>query len=108
MARIRMSDAGDLRIPPEIRRSLGLADGGVVDVSEQEGRLIVAPVSSADRDAEPQHLLTIKEFLARRLIYQGPPITEEMIEEAVLEEAEARWNRVQALRDGEADDDTVD
>lgn len=108
MARTRMSETGDLRIPSDIRTSLGLTPGREVEVSQEGGRMIVAPVHSTTPAEAPGGRLTVEEFLVRRIPYDGPPMTDEMIEEAVLEEAGRRWDRLHRQWDKGADEDAVD
>ncbi|MFP5078226.1 AbrB/MazE/SpoVT family DNA-binding domain-containing protein [Rhizobium sp. YIM 134829] len=108
MARTRMSETGELRIPADIRLSLGLTPGREVEISQEDGRLVVAPLASSVSEQAQRGSLTFEQFLAQRLRYVGPPITDEMIEDAVLQEAERRWDRVRRQWVEDADEDTVD
>lgn len=94
MARVRLSEDGDLHVPLALREALGLVPGGEVDVTESDGRIIAVPVPAAAENGNGP--LTMAEFLDRIPVYEGPPIvlTEAVIQEAVLAEAKRRWEKV--------------
>ncbi|OQP87871.1 hypothetical protein BTR14_04825 [Rhizobium rhizosphaerae] len=100
MTRARISETGTLVLPRALREAVGLAPGAEVEISQSGGRLVVEPVPPSapevERETKP---LTAAAFLAQRLPYNGPVITDEMIEKAILEEAKRRWERVQRQTD---------
>jgi bifunctional DNA-binding transcriptional regulator/antitoxin component of YhaV-PrlF toxin-antitoxin module len=91
MARVRLSDDGDLHVPLALREALGLVPGGEVDVTESEGRLVVVPVLGKVAAKPVGRRLTIEQLLAMAVPYDGPPITDEMMHEAIDREAVRMW-----------------
>lgn len=93
MTRARRSEIG-----PQSQRA-------EVEVSRSCDRLAIEPVPPAAPEAEREKKpLTAAEFLAKCIPYDGPPITDEMMEKAILEEAKRRWERVQRQMDEDLDD----
>jgi bifunctional DNA-binding transcriptional regulator/antitoxin component of YhaV-PrlF toxin-antitoxin module len=90
MAKVKISPDDVVALPRAVLEAHGIAEGDDVEVTggRKEVRLTVA--SSA---TEPKRKLTVEEFLAMRPRYNGPPITDEMIEEAIAEEVRERWER---------------
>ncbi|TCM58669.1 hypothetical protein C8J36_101576 [Rhizobium sp. PP-F2F-G48] len=94
MARVRLTEAGDLHLPLEVRERLGLIPGVELDLTTSDGRMIAVPVQSTA--APEKKTLSMAEFLDRIPSYEGPAIdvTQAVIDEAVLEEAKRRFEKV--------------
>jgi bifunctional DNA-binding transcriptional regulator/antitoxin component of YhaV-PrlF toxin-antitoxin module len=90
MARVRMSKNGDVQLPQAVRDAHGLQPGAEFDIIDAGKGITLLPVETQQGD--PQKKLTLEEFLAMRPTYDGPPITDEMIEQTVLQEAKRRWD----------------
>lgn len=77
--RTTIDRAGRLVIPKALRESVGLPDGGLVDVSVREGRLEIDPVA-------PEMRLVDHEGFTAAVIegFDGPALTVEQVR-AVLE-----------------------
>jgi bifunctional DNA-binding transcriptional regulator/antitoxin component of YhaV-PrlF toxin-antitoxin module len=90
MAKVRISPDDVVALPKAVLEAHGIAEGDDVDVSggRREVRLTVASPA-----AEPQRRLTVEEFTATLPRYYGPPVTDEMIEEAIAQEVRERWER---------------
>jgi antitoxin component of MazEF toxin-antitoxin module len=89
MAKVRISPDDVVALPKAVLEAHGIAEGDDVDVSggRKEVRLTVASPA-----ADPQRKLTVEEFLAMRPRYKGPPITDEMIRDAIDTEARRKWD----------------
>ncbi|SEL55663.1 AbrB/MazE/SpoVT family DNA-binding domain-containing protein [Xaviernesmea oryzae] len=102
MTRARISENGTLTLPRALREAVGLSPGAEVEISQSGGRLVVEPVPPAALEVEAGEgakRLTVAEFLAQRIPYDGPPMTDEMMDKAILDEARRRWERVQRQLD---------
>ena len=88
MARTRMSSKGQIVLPKAVRDAHGFREGTEFEVIDGGKEIVLKPVETT----EVRRKLTVKEFLAMRPVYDGPPITEEMIEQAILDEAARRWH----------------
>ncbi|TCQ10042.1 hypothetical protein C8J34_102445 [Rhizobium sp. PP-F2F-G36] len=108
MARVRMSETGMVELPQALREAIGLVPGGEVDITESAGKLVVEPVSAASSETRGGRKLAMEDLLARRIKYEGPPITDEMINQALLEEAKRRWYKVQRQWNEAIDENAVD
>lgn len=86
--RAKVSSKGQVVIPKAIRDRLGLAEGSEVEFAESDGKVTLAPVRKVDPRFPP---ITMEEFLNRIPKYDGPPITDEMIRNAIDAEARRRW-----------------
>jgi AbrB family looped-hinge helix DNA binding protein len=89
MTTTRLSSKGQLVLPKSLRDAHGWKGGTVFDVIDG-GKDAVTLVKR-----EPEQLeqtMTLEEF--RKLLpkYDGPAVTDDMIEEAVLAEAKRRWH----------------
>jgi AbrB family looped-hinge helix DNA binding protein len=89
MTTTRLSSKGQLVLPKAVREAHGWHDGTVFDVIDG-GKNAVTLVKREPQASERN--LTLTEF--RKLIpkYDGPPVTDKMINEAVLAEAKRRWH----------------
>jgi AbrB family looped-hinge helix DNA binding protein len=88
MARTRMSSKGQIVLPKAVRDAHGFGEGTEFEVIDGGKEIVLKPVEKAAAGRK----LTVEEFLAMRPVYHGPPITDEMIEQAILDEAARRWN----------------
>ena len=88
MTKVKMSKDGEFLLPKELMEAHGFVDGAEVEVSGGAKQIVLRLV---ERPAA-EKTLTVAEFLARRPVYTGPPITQEMIDQSILEEAKRRWN----------------
>jgi len=96
MARAKMKD-GAIVIPKSVRDAHGLQDGAEFEVIDG-GRRIVLELMEPVLPAEEQRKLTAEEFLAivRKFPkYEGPPVTDEMMHEAINQAAVADWERLE-------------
>ena len=91
MARVRISENGSVPLPQAVRDAHGWKPGAELEIVDGGRGVVLQPVE-AEQEVPAKKTLTIEEFLAMRPKYEGPPITDEMIEQAVLEEAKRRWN----------------
>jgi AbrB family looped-hinge helix DNA binding protein len=91
MARVRISENGSVPLPQAVRDAHGWKPGAELEIVDGGRGVVLQPVE-AEQEVPAKKKLTIEEFLAMRPKYEGPPITEEMIEQAVLEEAKRRWD----------------
>lgn len=88
--KIKMSKEGTIVLPKEVSDRRGYAAGTEFEVIDGGKDIVLKPVD--DKATAPEKTLTLEEFLARRIPYKGPDITDDMIDEAVLKEAERRWH----------------
>ncbi|WP_111562025.1 AbrB/MazE/SpoVT family DNA-binding domain-containing protein [Rhizobium sp.] len=91
MARVRISENGSVPLPQAVRDAHGWKPGAELEIVDGGRGVVLQPVE-AEQEVPAKKKLTIEEFLAMRPKYDGPPITDEMIEQAVLEEAKRRWD----------------
>ncbi|MBO9194637.1 AbrB/MazE/SpoVT family DNA-binding domain-containing protein [Rhizobium sp. 16-449-1b] len=91
MARVRISENGSVPLPQAVRDAHGWKPGAELEIVDGGRGVVLQPVE-AEQEVPAKKTLTIEEFLAMRPKYDGPPITDEMIEQAVLEEAKRRWD----------------
>jgi AbrB family looped-hinge helix DNA binding protein len=91
MARVRISENGSVPLPQAVRDAHGWKPGAELEIVDGGRGVVLQPVE-AEQEVPAKKKLTIEEFLAMRPKYEGPPITDEMIEQAVLEEAKRRWD----------------
>lgn len=91
MARVRISENGSVPLPQAVRDAHGWKPGAELEIVDGGRGVVLQPVE-AEQEVPAKKKLTIEDFLAMRPKYEGPPITDEMIEQAVLEEAKRRWD----------------
>jgi bifunctional DNA-binding transcriptional regulator/antitoxin component of YhaV-PrlF toxin-antitoxin module len=107
MARVKMSDAGTVELPKAMRDAHGFKAGAEFEVIDDGQRIfleLVAPLHPTDED----HKLSVDEFLAfvRSFPkYEGPPITDEMMHEAINQAAIEDWERLERQWAGEDEDE---
>jgi antitoxin component of MazEF toxin-antitoxin module len=92
MAKVKTSSDDAVALPKALLEAHGISEGDDVEVSggRNEVRLTV---SSKDDGSERK--LTVEEFIARLPRYDGPPITDEMIEQGIADAVRERWERSQ-------------
>ncbi len=88
MARTKVSSRGQVVLPASIPAGKGWGPGTELEVVDQGNGVFLRKRSRREELFPP---ITIEEFLARRPKYEGPPITDEQMREAILEEARRRW-----------------
>jgi AbrB family looped-hinge helix DNA binding protein len=91
MTKVKMTENGTIVLPKALRDARGYKAGSEFDVIDGGRDIVLKPVDMPDADA-PKKTLTVEEFLARRIPYHGPDITDEMINEAISKEAKRRWD----------------
>lgn len=89
-ARVKLSSKGQIVLPKAVRDAHGWSEGTEFElVDDDAGGVRLLPVH---RDEPDIPRLTIEEFLAGRIKYDGPPVTLEDMDRAVLKEAARRWH----------------
>ena len=96
----KVSETGSVQIPKAIRDAQGLSAGTELEVIERDGEIVLrgrmaATLAKAEAEARRKALyppITVEEFLERLPKYDGPPVTLEMMDEAVMNEARRRWH----------------
>jgi AbrB family looped-hinge helix DNA binding protein len=92
MATTKVSSKGQIVLPKALRDARGWKPGTELEVSEGDnGEIVLLPTMMA-KGRFPK--ISAEEFLARRVKYDGPPITDKMMKQAVLNEARRRFNAV--------------
>jgi bifunctional DNA-binding transcriptional regulator/antitoxin component of YhaV-PrlF toxin-antitoxin module len=107
MARVTMSKAGMVELPKAVRDAHGFKEGVEFEVVD-DGRRIFLEVVPQAQPAVGQQKLTSEEFLAvikKFPRYEGPPVTDEMMHEAINQAAIEDWARLERQWAGENDDD---
>jgi AbrB family looped-hinge helix DNA binding protein len=89
MATTRLSSKGQLVLPKSVRDARGWEGGTVFDVIDG-GRNAITLVKREPETAGRK--MTLQELRKLALKYDGPPVTDKMINEAVLAEAKRRWH----------------
>ena len=90
MSRTRMSDKGEITLPQAVRDAHGFATGAEFEVVDGDREITLRVIEPMPE--RPKKMLTVEEFIEMIPRYGGPPITDAMIEEAVLKEAKRRWD----------------
>ena len=84
-AQTKLSAKGQVVIPKEVRDRLQWKEGAALEVVERaDGVLLRPPPAKRER-------ITIEEFMRRIPPYEGPPLSLEDIDKAVLKEAARRY-----------------
>jgi AbrB family looped-hinge helix DNA binding protein len=87
--RVVMSSEGQIVVPKEIRDAHGWSAGTQLELVDDGTKVEVRQAQSADPRFPS---ISVEEFLAKRPKLSGPPITDQDIREAVLEEAGRRFD----------------
>lgn len=88
-AQTKMSAKGQIVIPKELRDRLDWATGTELEIEESADGLLLRP----RRDASQR--ISYAEFRRRVPKYEGPTVTIEQMNEALLKEAARRWRMKQ-------------
>lgn len=91
MTKVKVSPKDEFLLPKAVMEAHGFADGAEVEVSGDGKQIVLKLVDMQARETGKEKL-TVNEFLARRPKYHGPPITQEMIDRAILDETARRWH----------------
>jgi AbrB family looped-hinge helix DNA binding protein len=88
-ARAKISSKGQVVVPKSVRDAHGWVEGTELEFVQKGGEVVVQPV----RRFDPRFpKITWQEFEKHRIKYDGPPVTLEDMDRAILEEAKRRWN----------------
>ena len=106
MAKTRMKH-GAVVIPQSVRDAHGLEDGVELEVIDGEEAILLRPVAAADTSQTSGEPLTVEAFLT--LVrsfprYDGPPVSDAMMREAVAQAAFDDWGRLERQRNEDKDD----
>ncbi len=88
---VKVSETGSVELPKSMREANGWTVGTELEL-EERGREVVLRPKTKSRREELFPPITIEEFLRRVPKYEGPSITDEMMQEAISKEAKRRWN----------------
>jgi AbrB family looped-hinge helix DNA binding protein len=103
MTRVKMTERGTILLPKAVRDRRGFGVGTEFEVVDGGKDIVLKPVDTmAKRGSEGK--LTIDEFLAKRVPYDGPPVTDEMMHEAINRAAAEDWARMERQWNGGEDD----
>lgn len=91
-AHSKLSADGRVSVPKEVLDRRGWKPGTEFDVSETPDGLSLR----AKSDIAPRNRMSWEEFNRRRPKYDGPPVTIEEMDEAILREAGRRWREKEA------------
>ena len=83
----KLSAKGQVVIPKAVRDRLHWVEGADLEVVETAGGVLLRPVKG------PRERISIEEFRRRVPRHKGPPVTLEQMEESILDEAAARFER---------------
>lgn len=91
MTLVKASLKGEFLLPKEVLDAHGFADGAEIEVSGDLQQIVLKLAKKGDETSERK--LTMAEFIARIPKYEGPPVTQELIDQAVADGARERWNK---------------
>lgn len=77
-----LSSKGQVVIPLEIRKRLGLSAGAIISCHLQDGRIVLDPL----RDAAPAHFISDAEYVALKAPEGAPEMTPERVKEILSEQ----------------------
>ncbi|MBO0905414.1 AbrB/MazE/SpoVT family DNA-binding domain-containing protein [Jiella sonneratiae] len=84
----RVSEEGQIFLPSEVSTTQGWDSGTELEVVERGGEVVLRPRSFRRTVFPP---ITLEQFLAAVPKYDGPLVTDEMMEAGLAEEAKRRW-----------------
>ena len=84
----KVSSRGQVVLPASVRAAKNWGPGTELTVVERGDEVVLRKRSKREEKYPP---ITIDEFLARIPKYDGPYITDEMIDQAILDEAARRY-----------------
>jgi AbrB family looped-hinge helix DNA binding protein len=87
-AKTVMSAKGQVVIPKEVRDALGLSPGQVLDVVRTRNGLLLTPAHRKSGRSTEEILNRIREIAPP---YNGPPVTDEIMHEAVEKMFRETW-----------------
>jgi AbrB family looped-hinge helix DNA binding protein len=90
MAMTKLSTKGQIVIPKDVRERAGAIAGAEYDVAT-DGRVITLTPRADYKKRVPS--ITTEELLARRIRWDGPPITDDDIRQASAKRAVERYER---------------
>jgi len=102
-AKAKISDTGEVMLPKALRDAYGLKPGAEIDIADDGNRIVLTP-EVVEKPRADQRKLTLEEFLAMRVQYDGPPVTDEMMHEAIEQAAIEDWNRLERQWNEDKDD----
>jgi AbrB family looped-hinge helix DNA binding protein len=102
MATAKMSKSGAVILPKAVRDAHGLEAGAEFEVIDGGGEITLRLVEATSEMSRKR--LTIEEFLAMRVQYDGPPITDEMIHKAIDQVVTEDWQRLERQWNGDKND----
>jgi AbrB family looped-hinge helix DNA binding protein len=85
----KLSSKGQIVLPKAVRDANGWTTGTELEVIDRGNEVVLRPKSGRDDRFPP---ISMEEFFARIPKYHGPPITDDLIEQAILKEATRRWH----------------
>ncbi len=85
----KLSSKGQIVLPKAVRDANGWTAGTELEVINRGSEVVLRPKSRRDERFPP---ISLEEFFARIPKYEGPPITDEIIEQTILAEAKRRWH----------------
>lgn len=102
MARVRMSKDGAVVLPQSVRDAHGLTDGAEFEVIDGGREISLRLVQSGPVPTEAK--LTLEEFLAKRVPYDGPPVTDAMMHQSIGRQVREDWARMERQWNDDKDD----
>ncbi|KQT52875.1 MULTISPECIES: AbrB/MazE/SpoVT family DNA-binding domain-containing protein [unclassified Aureimonas] len=92
--RVRLSETGEIAIPKDVRDAHRWEAGTEFEVLSEGEKVVLRPVPADDPSerSDEEKKAAIEAFLAARIRYTGPPVTQEMMDATVLDEAARRWH----------------
>lgn len=94
MTKVKMTAKGMIVLPKEVMDRRGFAAGTEFEVVDGGRDIVLKPVE-AHRAEDKTSQLTLEEFLALRIPYDGPPVTDEMMRGAIDKAAIEDWARLE-------------
>ncbi|WFR97203.1 AbrB/MazE/SpoVT family DNA-binding domain-containing protein [Rhizobium tumorigenes] len=102
MATAIMSKTGAVILPKEVRDAHGLEPGAEFEIIDGGGEITLRLV---DRTPETStHRVKVADFLAQRVHYNGPPLTEDLSRQAIDKVAIDDWKRLERQWNGDKGD----
>lgn len=102
-AKAKISDTGEVMLPKALRDAYGLKPGAEIDIADDGRRILLTPeVVETSQDGRKK--LTLEEFLAMRVSYDGPPVNDRMMREAIDRVAIEDWKRLERQWNEDKDD----
>jgi AbrB family looped-hinge helix DNA binding protein len=94
MTKVKMTENGSIVLPKAVRDRRGFSPGTEFEVIDGGLEIVLKPVEG-DRIGQGIESMTLEQFLARRIPYNGPQMTDEMIRAAVDQAAIEDWARLE-------------